>query len=499
MTQILLINPPYERLKGFSVESIPLGLLYIATVLDRAGYSVAVYDADTNFENRGLDYTNINRAESQKNYIEALRDRNHPCWVELENIIDEYDPHFVGATMMTPAHSSCRKVFEIVKKKKPNAVLIAGGPHVTIAGEKVMRDNPEIDYAFSGEAEEALLEFIKAFFSEAKDFSKIKGLMYRDKDKIHFTGKANRIDNLDALPVPNRELLHNKDRYGKDKLSLMVGSRGCPFACTFCASVPLWERKVSLRSPQNIVNEIDYLVNAYKVRSFGFWDDTFTTNRRCIIEFCSLIAKRYGTRLSWDCLTNVNCIDEEVLRVLRRAGCNRIRIGVESGSDKILEKIKKGITTEQVLKAKKLIRKSGFWLHAYFMVGIPYENEDDLKKTIDFIKRLNPDSLNLCTFTPYPGTELYEYAVNKGLIPPNPDYSIYDSVGHHSIDSFFMTEISRERYRQLLNEVLNLSTEISNKLTPRKLLLKVKMATPERIKRFVKRKLRLKEEPANLK
>jgi len=487
--QILLINPPYERLKGFSVESIPLGLLYIATVLDRAGYSAVAYDMDTDFANKGLDYTNINRAERQINYIEALKDINHPSWLELAKIIDEYNPCFVGVTMMTPAHSSCRKVFEIVKKKRPDVILIAGGPHVTIAGKRIMHDNPEIDYAFSGEAEQSVLEFIRMFFEKDRDFSKIKGLIYRDKGAIHFTGRADRIDNLDALPIPNRELLYNKNKYGRDRLSLMVGSRGCPFSCAFCASVPLWERKVHLRSPQNIVNEIDYLVKSYKVRSFGFWDDTFTANRRCIIEFCSLIAKRYGTRLSWDCLTNVNCINEEVLKALKHAGCRRIRIGVESGSDEILKKIKKGITTEQVMEAARLIRKFGFWLHAYFMVGIPYETEDDLKKTMDFIKRLNPDSLNLCTFTPYPGTELYEYVVDRGLMSPNPDYSIYDSIGHHSIDSFFMTDISREKYLGFLNEVLDLSTDMSSKLTVRKLLLKAKMVTPDRIRRLTRKAL----------
>lgn len=487
--RILLINPPYERLKGFSIESIPLGLLYIATVLDKAGYSVRVYDADTDFKRSGLAYTNINRAESQKNYIEALKDKNHPCWIELKKIIDEYDPHFVGVTMMTPAHSSCKEVLKIVKERKPDVVLMAGGAHVTITGEKVMHDNPEIDYAFSGEAEQSMLEFIRIFFDKDRDFSKIQGLMYRDRDAICSTGRANRIDNLNRIPVPDRALLYNKERYSRDRLSLMVGSRGCPFSCAFCASVPLWGRKVRLRSSQNIVDEINYLTETYKVRSFGFWDDTFTSSKQRIMEFCSLIEKEYGNRLGWDCLTNVNGVDEEVLKALKRAGCNRIKIGIESGSDEMLKKIKKGITTEQVLQASRLIRKFGFWLHAYFMVGIPYATEDDLRKTIDFISRLNPDSLNLCTFTPYPGTELYDYVIDKRLMEPNCDYAIYDSIGHHSTDSFFMTNISRERYLELLNEVLKLSTEITKKLTARKLLLKAKMITPDRIKRFTKETL----------
>jgi len=488
--RVLLVNPPYERLKGFSVESIPLGLLYIATVLDKAGYRVKVYDADTDFGGSGLAYTNVNRAESQKTYKESLNDKAHPCWDEIRRVIEEYDPDFVGVTMMTPAHSSCREVFKIVKEY-PDKVLIAGGPHVTIAGTKVMDDNPEVDFAFSGEAEYSLLGFMKILSHESRNFSEVKGVMYREGGHVRFTGKADRINDLDELPLPDRELLHNCERYGKDKLSLMVGSRGCPFSCAFCASVPLWERKVRMRSPRNIMKELDYLVDTYGVRSFGFWDDTFTSNKRSIMEFCGLVEERYGARLNWDCLTNVNCLDEEVLRVLKRSGCKRVRIGVESGSDDILKKIKKNITTEQVMRAAGLIKKHGFWLHAYFMVGMPHETEEDLKKTIDFIKRLDPDSLNLCTFTPYPGTELYDYAVEQNLIKRDCDYSFYDFVGHHSTDSFFMKDIERERYRQLLDEVLILSTEITGRWTPRKLLLKARMATPDKIRRAARKVLSL--------
>ena len=488
--RILLINPPYERLKGFSVESIPLGLLYLATALDRAGYSVKVYDADTDFSGKGLAYTNLNRAESQKSYESSLKDGSHPSWAGLRRVIDEYRPSLIGVTMMTPVHSSCREVFKIAKVN-PDVVLIAGGPHVTIAGERVMRDNPEIDFAFSGEAEYSLPEFIKVFFDKAPDFSKVKGLIYREGETVCFTGKAERIDDLDALPIPDRELLLERDRYGRDKLSFMVGSRGCPFSCAFCASVPLWERKVRLRSPQNIMNELDHLVDSYNVRSFGFWDDTFTSNKRCIMEFCGLIRKKYGSKSSWDCLTNVNCLDEDVLKALRHSGCKRIKIGVESGSDDILRKIKKNITTEQVMKSAALIRKYGFWLHAYFMVGMPYETEEDLRKTIDFIKQLDPDSLNLCTFTPYPGTELYDHVIEQGLMRPDCDYSFYDSAGHHSTDSFFMKDIERERYRHLLGEALELSTEITNRWTARKLLLKAMMATPDKIKRAARRVLSL--------
>ena len=488
--RFLFINPPYERLKGLSLESIPLGLLYVATVLDRRGYEAVVYDADTDFYRGNIKYDNISRAMKQTEYIGNLENENHPAWIETINVLEKYRPDFVGVTMITPVYSSCQKILKLVKQRYPYATLIVGGPHVTICKDEVLRDNREVDFAFVGEAEESIIEFIEAFSSNRK-FSEIKGLIYRDKDKITFTGDRPRIQNLDRLPIPNRRLLHFIDKYHKRALALMVASRGCPFSCAFCASVPLWKKLVKLRSPENVLKEVDYLVEEYGIRSFRFWDDTFTSNKRALINFCKLIENKYGSKkFRWECLTNVNCIDPEVLYHLKKSGCVVMEIGVESGSDKILRMIKKNITTSQVREVAKLIKKTGFWLHTFFMVGIPYESEEDIRRTIDFMKEIEPDSVNLCTFTPYPGTELYDYAVEKSMFKKTSDYGIYDTIGHHSNKNFFTENISKEKYLQLLEEVLTLSTSISRRLTLRKLILKRHAITPERIKHKMRTLLR---------
>jgi len=488
--RILLINPPYERLKGLSVESIPLGLLYIATALDRLGHKAIVYDADTDFEGGVTAYTNTNRARSQYIYRRALEDRTHRAWLDLRALLEEYRPDVVGVTVMTPTYSSSIKVFEMARSILPDSILIAGGPHVTITGAKIMEKNSFIDYAFTGEAEETVPLFLRSLWEEGPRIDRIKGIIYRENGGVRDTGRAPRIEDLNTLPYPDRSLLYRSEAYSRGRLSLMVASRGCPFNCAFCASVPLWERKVRMRSPQNILGEIEYLVERFGVRSFGFWDDTFTSSKSAIMEFSALLRDKYGSSLKWDCLTNVNCIDRELLGALKKVGCNRIRIGVESGSDHILKRIRKGITTESVMKAARLIKRQGLWLHAYFMVGIPYETEADIRQTMDFIRRLRPDSLNLCTFTPYPGTELYEYVLQNKLMPGDYDYSMYDSMGHHSTDSFFMTRIDRRRYSLLLDEVLDLATDVTGRLTFRKILLKSKMATPDKVARTMKRRFK---------
>jgi len=487
--RFLFITPPYERLKGLTVESVPLGILYLATVLDRAGYDAKVFDADSLFNNGELSYSNVNRIKSQSNYVRNLTNDNHPAWQEIRGLLTEFKPDFVGVSMMTPIFSSCKKVIEIVSETLPDAVILAGGPHVTILKENGLKCMPEVDVAFVGEAEESIVEFTQRRVS-GKNWTSVKGLVYRKGDKVFFTGYRNRIHDLDALPIPKRSLLVNEFRYQRAKLGLMIASRGCPFQCAFCASVPLWKREMRRRSPQNLVKEIDYLVRNYNITSFGFWDDTFTIDKKAVIGFCRLIYKKYGSRrFKWNCLTNINCVDDDVLFWLKKAGCKTISIGIESGSDRILKLVKKNITTDQVRNVARLIKKRGFWLHTFFMVGFPYETEKDIRKTINFIKEIRPDSMNLCTFTPHPGTELYDYVVSKGMFDMGNNFSVYNNISQHSLNNFFVENMSHEKYRELLDKLIKLSEYISEGRNFRKMWLIMNRLTWEKVKHRLKRYL----------
>lgn len=479
--RILLINPPYERLKGLSVESMPLGLLSLATVLAEAGHEVKVYDADTSFEPGRFDYDNLHRAKSQSLYLANLGNDDFAAWREMRALLKEYHPDIAGVTMMSPAHSSCRRVFRIIKETIPAALLVAGGPHVTICKERVLKDNPEIDFAFTGEAEEGFCEFLESLAS-GRNLGRVKGVLYRDQGQILYTGERDFIRDLDTLPIPRRELLHNEARYRPAKLTQMVTSRGCPFECTFCASVPLWRRKVRRRSPQRLIEEIEYLTARYRIRSFEFWDDTFTTSKKDVLEFCGLLSSRFKRRKPvWKCITNINCLDDEMLGALKAAGCRTINIGIESGSDRVLAEIKKRITTGQAREAVKKLRENGFLINAFFMVGMPQETVEDIRKTISFMKELCPDNVNLCTFTPYVGTELYERAVKGGFLKDG-DFSVYDTVGHHSTYNFFVEGLGRQEYQSLLEEALEVATAISKKKTLRKFILKLRGLTLEKVR-----------------
>jgi anaerobic magnesium-protoporphyrin IX monomethyl ester cyclase len=478
--KVLFINPPYERLKGLSVESVPMGLLSLATMVEQAGHEAKVLDADTSFEPGEFAYDNANRAETQTIYQDNLKKDAHPAWAEIKQLIRDFRPDVVGLTVMTNGYSSFQKVVHIINENEPRPLIIAGGPHVTICRNGFLEDNPKVDLAFVGEGEVTIVEFLKEL-GGAKDYQRVKGLLFRKAKNVIFSGERPFIEDLNTLPIPDRSLLHNEKKYRPAKMTQMMTSRGCPFECTYCASVPIWRRKVRRRSPAKLLEEIEYLSDRYHIRSFEFWDDTFTISKMDVLEFCRLLRERHGKkRFVWKCLTNINCLDAEMLDALRLAGCTSLSIGVESGSDRMLKMIKKRITRQRVKDAAKLIKSRGFWLNAFFMVGIPQETEEDIQQSISLVKEMAPDTVNLCTFTPYVGTELYHYVVDRGMLDPN-DLTIYEKVGHHSTYNFFLEDVSRERYQELLKEFLDVANFMTNRKTLRKFMVKLRGITWEKL------------------
>jgi anaerobic magnesium-protoporphyrin IX monomethyl ester cyclase len=484
---ILLMNPPYERLKGFTLASVPNGILGLATYLEELGYKAAVWDADTNYDEGVLVYNNDNRANSQNNYAAALDNDDLYIWQEVRETIKNLNPDFVGITLMTPTLHSGLKVARIAKEL--GKTVIVGGPHVNIVQHAVL-DYEEIDFAFFGEGEHSLPEFLKAYpdYDQLKD---IKGLGYKREDDMVMNGFADRVKVLEDFPFPDRELLVYKERYLPRDLATIMASRGCPFKCTFCASVPIWGRNTIYRSPEHIVDEIRSLHDTYHTREFRFFDDTFTVNRKKLIQVCKLLVEEFGEKyFSWWCLSTIKSLDDEVLSWLRKAGCDQVHVGVETGSARIMDRIEKGCTKDEAREAILLAKKHKMWVGTFFITGFPFEEEADIRETMEFIKEIKPDSVNLCTFTPYPGTGLYDYCIEKGLLEHDPTYDLYKHIGHHSTSNFFMDTMTQEEYGKLRDELLVLTTEISEALNYRKFMYRLKNLTMEKVIRKLKVKTR---------
>jgi radical SAM superfamily enzyme YgiQ (UPF0313 family) len=238
----------------------------------------------------------------------------------------------------------------------------------------------------------------------------------------------NFIENLDSLPIPSRELIDMKKYSAHLKTqntpaTTIMTSRGCPFQCIYC-SKPITGSKLRSVSPENVIKEIEHLINNYGIKEIIFYDDSFTLDRERAIKICDLIIQK-NIRIKWQCETRVNLVDEGLLKKMKQAGCATIAYGIESGSNRVLNILKKGITTEQIKTAVGMTKKAGIQTIGYFMLGIPGETEKEITQTINFAKSLSLDFAQFAIATAYPGTELYQMAKEQNKLTNDWSKSIY--------------------------------------------------------------------------
>jgi len=397
--KILLINPPrwnelvgknpsiIEKHRGFNP---PLGLLYLASAINKF----------TDYDLKVLDTQPLNWSYKQ-----------------LEDYLKRNSFDVVGISAMTFTLIDAYKTTKLIKKVMPGTKVILGGTHVHLFPSETI--NLEgIDFAFMGEAELSFVEFLKNIDNYSY-YNKISGLLYKNKNgdivKNHFFP----LDDLDKIPFPQRNLLNIKNYsslLSRESLSTtIISSRGCPFKCAFCDRPlsPITSR-FRYRSARNVADEICECVEL-GIKDFLFYDDTFTVNRKRVFDVCEEIIER-DLKIRWDIRTRVDTVDEEMLRMLKKAGCVSIHYGVESGNDDILKLIKKGYTVKKVKETFKLTKKIGIETLAYFMIGLPSENKENIQESFDLARELKPDYAHFTIFSPYPGTELYNYGLEKGII-----------------------------------------------------------------------------------
>ncbi|MBI4683934.1 MAG: radical SAM protein [Nitrospirae bacterium] len=378
--RILLIQPPPRQFAQEDIIVPPLGIAYLAAVLEKKGYKVSVTDA----------------------FAEML-DIN-----SLEDRIKAFAPDVVGITGMTPVIDNAFRVARISKKHARHVVL--GGPHVSVTGSKIFEQCPDVDYAIQGEGENSFLFLIEALGS-GKDISDVPGLITRDLRNP----PAQFIDDLDTLPFPARHLLPNdKYRYilSSGRMTTMFTSRGCPYHCIFCDKA-VFGSKWRARSASNILDEAELAVKDFKINSIIFYDDLFTLQKDRVKEICEGMLQR-DIRIEWKCEGRVNMVDDEALRMMEKAGCSMIAYGVESGNQKGLDYLNKGTKVEQIRKAFDLTRKAGIKPMAYFILGIPVETYEDELRTIELAKEIKPAYAQFSVLSPTPGTKLYDDVIKMG-------------------------------------------------------------------------------------
>ena len=387
-----MVNPPAPQVETFSLLGItvpPLGLAYLAAVLENDGHSVRIIDAPT----LNLSLSQIGR--------------------ELEH--DQ--PDIVGVTSTTPTIYEALSVIRKAKRVCPNAVTVVGGPHASFFAAETLKECKELDVVCRGEGERTTVELAQAI-ERKEGLSKVKGIIFRSGDNIVETTPQPWIKDLDSLPFPARHLLP-MDKYtilGKrSTIGNIISSRGCPFNCAFCASSLLFGRIFRARSPKNVVDEMEQLIYGYHPETIEFSDDLFTLDKKRTEAICDEI-KRRGLDIAWACSSRVDTISRALLQKMKRAGCMLIYYGVESGSQRILNLMKKHVRIEQIVKAIRWTKEVGIETLASFIIGFPGETREDVEKTIAFAKKLDTDYAQFSFATPYPGTELYRLAKEKGLL-----------------------------------------------------------------------------------
>ncbi|KOR32366.1 hypothetical protein TI05_07745 [Achromatium sp. WMS3] len=425
LRKILLIQPPAfsNNIRGDMNPNVPLGIAYIAAILEREKFDVKILDA---FIEGWEQETRIN----DNKILVGL------SFKQIKNIIAESNPDVVGITsMFTSQRKNAHKVATIVKEVDNNIVVIFGGAHPTSAPESVLEDYC-VDVVVLGEGENVIALLIRCIEANS-DLRQLDGIAFRDKiGNPCVIQKTTTIDNLDDLPFPARHLLPMEKYFaagirhgglGKGKRAVsMITSRGCQYRCNFCTAFKVFTRRPRMRSIENVLSEIDELINKYQIDEIFFEDDQIIAKQRRAGDLFDGIANRY--KLYWDTPNGVSpwLLNDKILEKMKAAGCYRVNIAIESGNQWVLDNIiNKPVKLNKIPELVKTIRRHNMEVGVFLVIGNishdAVETLDQIKESFAFCRKLKVFP-HASLLTAYPGSEVLEIAKEKGYLIPNFDW-----------------------------------------------------------------------------
>jgi len=439
--KILLIDPPFQRFMSFHRYYYPMGLASMAAVLQRA-HEVVIYDAERMDQGQTMSWSTV--AGRHGDYVDALRAQSHPIWDEIESVIRRVDPEVVGITALSVKAASAVRVAGIAKSVNGDIKVVVGGDHPTALPEQFL-SHSSIDYAVRGEGEATFAELVECLGNGGPNGEAIAGVSSKVGGGFEHGPDREPLNDLDALPLPDLDVLMEVESYRPVDCGAIVTSRGCPYGCTFCGVATVWGRRVRYRSPERVVDEIEILKQQRGTTYFSFRDASFTLNRQRVMDFCRLLIDR-DLDICWECLTRPDLLDAEQLSLMIEAGCRTVRIGIESGCSRILSKMGKTVPLDAVRKAGKLLNSMGLYWSAYILVGTPHETAESIRKTMDFIDEVDPPFVTLARFAPIPGTPMYKELEQRGMINAEIDWSMEcnQRLSSHYVYDMSENEFERE-------------------------------------------------------
>ena len=394
-TKELLVIPPLP----------PTDLMYLASIAEESGFEAKIKD--------------------------------YSFGGDLEKDAAEFKPDYLVANIATPTFKSDMDSLKRVKERFPAIkIIVKGAPFLTY-NTNVIYEHPYISYVIMGEPELTLKEIL-----DGVPDSEILGICYQE----NFQGVKNELrpfnEDLDSLPFPARHLVHNniyrRPDNGKVQAVIKV-SRGCPFHCFFCLASPVSGIKVRKRSAENIISEIKECVDKYNIKNFLFWSDIFNIDREWTLDLCRKIIES-GLKITWSANTRADTMDDEMAELMYKSGCRLVSIGVESGSQEVLNNIGKKITLDNIRNTVRVLKKNKIKIYNYFVLGLPWETEKTAEETIKFAIELDSNFVSFYTASPLPGTKFFAYALVNKLAEDGLNFD-----GAYYIPAVRSHELSKER------------------------------------------------------
>lgn len=366
----------------------------------------------------------------------------------LEQDLREFKPDYLVVNIATPSLEHDLDAIRKAKEISPGIITIAKGAAFLTLGEKILAEHEFLDFGILGEAEETLKEIL-----EEQEKTRILGIYYKENGNVKFTGNRAFIEDLDSLPFPARHLVDNSiyRRPDNNKVQATIKvERGCPFHCFFCLATPVSGAKVRRRSVENIVAEIRECVEKYNIRNFLFWSDIFNLDKKWTMDLCQAIIDS-GLKITWSANTRADTADLEMAKMMYKSGCRLVSIGVESGSQEMLEKMGKNITLNDVRRTVKVFKQAKIRIYNYFVIGLPWETEETVEETIRFAIELNSDFISFYTATPLPGSRFYDYAKEHNLFDKETSFEsayFYPAVNTHYLTKERVFELHKSAIKR---------------------------------------------------
>lgn len=441
--KILLVNPPIPKTYYNREYYISSSLMYLGAVLKKNGEEVKILDLKT---------FNFTGYTGPQDFYDCI----------LLDTIADFRPQVIGiGGLYSGNFPDVLRFSRVIKAKFEEIPIVIGGIHATIYPYEILSKCPTIDWIVLGEGEESVVRLADAIKSRQYDFKKIDGFAYRKNGEVFINPKTHYIEDLDSIPFPAYELInlqhyyvdtsdwHNPKNLPINTSIPIITSRSCPNRCNFCSMFMVMGPRWRARSPQNVVNEIEYLYKKYNHRHFSFMDDNLTFKKTHIMGICSQIIKRkLDIQFETPNGISINTLDEEVLDAMVEAGMVRVCLAIESGSDFMRNKIiKKRLSREKILETVRITRKyKHLYVKAFFIIGMPEETPETLNDTYEMIKEVKADRIYLQSAVPFPGTKIFEQALRDNLfvdLDPK-DFYKSDALYGTNYERFFIKPYSMD-------------------------------------------------------